>query len=708
MQIIAAKRTKTIAIIGNPNVGKSSIFNKLTGLNQKIGNYPGVTVDKSTGTVTRGTTSYELIDLPGTYSLYPNSEDEIVAYRVLTGLDAAKPDFVLVILDACNLERSLLLGTQVMDLGIPMAFLVNMKDLAIENGIHIKVVELYKSLGVPLILTDGRDNKGEGIDAIRDLIFQEKFEIAPPFINIHEYMPSAMINSVREKFGFRTEYEAFQRMVFSAYGDNSNHENKSWLREIAVEYGFQTHHQQLKETTARYALINQVLRRGVIKEGLVENKFTRRLDRVLLHPIWGYMFFLVVMLLIFQAIFAWASVPMDMIDFLFATMGAWVYGTFPAGVLTDLLAEGIIPGVGGVVIFVPQIALLFGFLAFLEDTGYLSRVVFLMDRFMRPLGLHGKSVVPLISGLACAIPGVMAARTIRNSKERLITILVTPWMSCSARLPVYIILIGLTVPDDFFFGINLQAIALLGMYLLGALATASGAFALRFILNTKEKSFLLTDLPIYRLPRWKAVALTMYSKAKIFILEAGKVILAISIVLWVLASYGPSAQMDVLEEQMELEMAAAEEHQQTDIEERFASQKLEASYIGMLGRAIEPAIRPLGYDWKIGIALITSFAAREVFVGTIATIYSIGGDVDNELTIREKLASEVNPDTGEIVFNKATGFSLMVFYAFAMQCMSTLAVVYRETKSWKWPIIQTIAMTIVAYLAALFTYQIFS
>ncbi|WP_158860223.1 ferrous iron transport protein B [Lunatibacter salilacus] len=706
MEIISAKRTKSIALIGNPNVGKSSIFNKLTGLNQKIGNYPGVTVDKSSGVIKKGSAVYELVDLPGTYSLYPNSEDEIIAYRVLTGLDTPKPDFVLVILDACNLERSLLLGTQVMDLGIPMAFLVNMKDLAEENGIHIKVVEFYKALGVPLILTDGR--KSEGIEAIRELIFQEKFEIAKPFIAVSDYMPEPMITAIRGKYGFETDYEAFQRMVFSTYNDPSNKGDKAWLLELAKESGFDTQRQQLKETNGRYAKINQLLQKGLKKDKPLDNKLTRRLDKILLHPVLGYTLFFAVMLLIFQAIFAWASVPMDLIDVLFAGMGSWVYETFPSGVLTDLLAEGIIPGIGGVVIFIPQIALLFGFLAFLEDTGYLSRVVFLMDRLMRPFGLHGKSVVPLISGLACAIPGVMAARTIRNSKERLITILVTPWMSCSARLPVYIILIGLTVPDELYFGINLQAIALLSMYLLGTIATLMGALLLRFILKTKEKSFLLTDLPIYRLPRWKAVALTMYSKSKIFVLEAGKVILAISIVLWVLASYGPSNRMDALEEQMELEMAAAPEYQQTEIEERYASQKLENSYIGILGKAIEPAIRPLGYDWKIGIALITSFAAREVFVGTIATIYSIGGDVENELTIREKLDQEVDPETGEKVFNQATGFSLMVFYAFAMQCMSTLAVVYRETKTWKWPIIQTVAMTVIAYLAAFFTYQIFS
>lgn len=706
MEIIASKRTKSIAIIGNPNVGKSSIFNQLTGLNQKIGNYPGVTVDKSTGTIRRGSDSYELIDLPGTYSLYPNSEDEIIAYRVLTGTNAPKPDFVLVILDACNLERSLLLGTQIMDLGIPMAFLVNMKDLAEENGIHIKVVEFYKTLGVPLILTDGR--KSEGLEAIRDLIFQEKFEVAKPFIDVREFMPDAMIGTIRERHGYQTDFEAFQRMVFSTYDDSSKKGDDVWLRQLANAHGFQTQSQQLKETTARYHQIGQLLKRGLKNDKPLENKLTKTLDRILLHPILGYVLFLGVMLLMFQAIFAWASIPMDLIDVFFAGIGSWVYETFPPGVLTDLLAEGIIPGIGGVVIFIPQIALLFGFLAFLEDTGYLSRVVFLMDRLMRPFGLHGKSVVPLISGLACAIPGIMAARTIRNAKERLITILVTPWMSCSARLPVYIILIGLTVPDDLYLGINLQAIALLTMYLLGTIATLLGALALRFVLKTEEKSFLLTDLPIYRFPRWKALVLTMYSKSKIFVLEAGKVILAISIVLWVLASYGPSARMDALEEQKELEMADATENQLTEIEERYASQKLESSYIGILGKSIEPAILPLGYDWKIGIALITSFAAREVFVGTIATIYSIGGDVENELTIQEKLSQEVNPETGEKVFNQATGFSLMVFYAFAMQCMSTLAVVYRETKSWKWPIIQTVAMTVIAYLAALFTYQIFS
>jgi len=697
---------KTIAIIGNPNVGKSSIFNQLTGLNQKIGNYPGVTVDKTVGFVRLGEKSFDLIDLPGTYSLYPKSEDEVIAHRVLNGIGEEKPDFALVILDACNLERSLLLGTQVMDLGIPLAFVVNMKDLAIKKGIEIKAFELYKSLGVPLVLTDARNN--EGIDAIRQLMADEKFESPKPLLDSNAYADAALIEEVMGRFGFKNPYQAFQLLVFGEFDKAISQRDKQWLEEKSASYGFDRKKQQLKETEARYVKIAGILKSAVVRKKVESRNITISLDNIFLHPVFGFVIFLAIMLLIFQAIFAWASIPMDWIDVGFAGLSGWIYDNFPAGVLTDLLAEGIVPGIGGVVIFIPQIAMLFGFLAILEGTGYLSRVVFLMDRLMRPFGLHGKSVVPLISGMACAIPGIMAARNISNAKERLITILVTPWMSCSARLPVYIILIGLTVPDTLWMGVGLQAIGLLIMYLLGVLFTLLGALVLKFILKTKEKSYLMTELPIYRLPRWKTVLLTMFSKSKIFVFEAGKIILSISIVLWVLASYGPTGRMDAIENEKIALLENTPEEEWPIIEESYASKKLEASFIGIMGKAIEPAIRPLGYDWKIGIALLTSFAAREVFVGTIATIYSIGGDVENELTIREKLEKEVHPDTGEKVFDKATGFSLMVFYAFAMQCMSTLAVVYRETKSWKWPVLQTVVMTGVAYLAAFITYRIFS
>jgi ferrous iron transport protein B len=706
METALATQTKTIAIIGNPNVGKSSIFNQLTGLHQKIGNYPGVTVDKTVGFLRLGEKSFDLIDLPGTYSLYPKSEDEVVAHRVLNGLGKEKPDYALVILDACNLERSLLLGTQVMDLGIPMAFVVNMKDLAIKKSINIKTFELYKSLGVPLVLTDARNN--EGMEAIRQLMSEEKFESPKQLLDSADFSNPELLGEVMKRFGFKNPYKAFQLLVFGGFDKNLPTADKEWLKEKSSLYGFDSKKQQVRETEARYVKIAEILKKSVSRDKVKSRNTTISLDNVFLNPVFGFIIFLVIMLLIFQAIFAWASFPMDLIDVGFAGLSGWIYENLPSGVLTDLLAEGIVPGIGGVVIFIPQIAMLFGFLAILEDTGYLSRVVFLMDRLMRPFGLHGKSVVPLISGMACAIPGIMAARNISNSKERLITILVTPWMSCSARLPVYIILIGLTVPDTLWMGVSLQAVGLLAMYLLGVLFTLLGALVLKFILKTNEKSYLMTELPIYRLPRWKTVLLTMFNKSKIFVLEAGKVILSISIVLWVLASYGPSGRMQALEEEKTEILENTPEEDWSMVEESYASKKLEASFIGIMGKAIEPAIRPLGYDWKIGIALLTSFAAREVFVGTIATIYSIGGDVENELTIREKLEKEVHSDTGEKVFDKATGFSLMVFYAFAMQCMSTLAVVYRETKSWKWPILQTVVMTAVAYLAAFITYQIFS
>ncbi|MEX2514328.1 MAG: ferrous iron transport protein B [Cyclobacteriaceae bacterium] len=707
MEIARKKATKTIAIIGNPNVGKSSIFNHLTGLHQKISNYPGVTVDKMVGHIHEGERQYELIDLPGTYSLFPRSEDEIIAHRVLNGPESEKPDFVLVILDACNLERSLLLGTQVMDLGIPMAFVVNMNDLAAKKGIEIKSFELYKSLGVPIILTDARNN--EGMEAIRDLMVNENFQAPKPFRDFSNFSHKKLLDKVVDHFQLENHYQAFQLLIFGILDDFYSKEQREWLQVKSREYGFDSFSQQLDETEQRYLQIQEVLDKSVSKSQSGNKKTKHILDGFLLHPVLGYLIFGGIMLLVFQAIFAWSEYPMNLIDEGISFLAAWIYQTLPSGVLTDLLAEGIIPGIGGVVIFIPQIAILFGFLAFLEDTGYFSRVVFLMDRVMRPFGLHGKSVVPLISGMACAIPGIMAARNISNSKERLITILVTPWMSCSARLPVYIILIGLTVPSESYFLFNLQAMALLFMYLLGTVFTLLGAWVLKQILKTKEQSFLMTDLPIYRMPRLKTVLLTMFNKSKIFVLEAGKVILSISIVLWVLASYGPSGKMEALEQEKIEQMEEATQYGGTqEIEELFASKKLEASYIGILGKSIEPAIRPLGYDWKIGIALLTSFAAREVFVATIATIYSIGGDLENELTIREKLEMQTHSDTGEKVFNRATGFSLMVFYAFAMQCMSTLAVVYRETKSWKWPILQTIGMTIVAYLGALLTYQIFS
>lgn len=698
--------TPRIAIIGNPNVGKSTIFNQLTGLNQKIGNYPGVTVDKKVGIMNYKGNAYQIIDLPGTYSLYPNSEDEIIANRVLSQTSLAeKPEFVLMVIDSSQLSRGLFLATQLIDLGLSLAIILNMADLATKRNIAIKTFEIFKALGVPILSTDARGEKG--LDQIKDLIDTRNFSKKGSFLAIDEVVPTSLLDEVKSKFDLPNQYQAYQMLRFGRVDKVIAPVDREWVKTKLESLNFDLEAAQLEETKIRYRKITRIVEAAVVKEA-PNRKLKSGLDGIFLHPVFGYVIFAAILLIIFQAIFAWATVPMDLIDGFFAEFSGRVSDLLPAGPISSLISEGIIPGIGGVVIFIPQIAMLFGFLAILEDTGYMSRVVFLMDRWMRPYGLHGKSVVPLISGVACAIPGVMAARNIGNWKEKIITIMVTPLMSCSARLPVYVILIGLVVPDKNIGFINLQALTLLGLYFLGIIGVLGTAFLLKNILKTTEKSFLMVELPSYRAPRWWDVVITMYNKSKTFVLEAGKVILAISVILWVLASYGPPSRMDEIrtrgEEKFE---SATNPEQEEQILAETSSLLLENSFIGIMGRGIEPVIRPLGYDWKIGIALIASFAAREVFVSTIATIYSIGGDPDNELTIRQKLNQQVRP-TGDKVYNTATAFSLMVFYAFAMQCMSTVAVVYRETKSWKWPLIQTAYMTGLAYLSAFFVYQILS
>ncbi|WP_026954256.1 ferrous iron transport protein B [Algoriphagus vanfongensis] len=697
-----------IAIIGNPNVGKSTIFNQLTGLSQKIGNYPGVTVDKKTGVMHHQGSTYEIIDLPGTYSLYPNSEDEIIAHRVLNQLtEQERPDFVLMILDSMQVSRGLFLATQLIDLGLNLALVLNMADMAEKQQLEIKGFELYKALGVPILHTDARGAKG--IEQIRDLIHQKNFSKPTEFLPVGEYIDAQSLTDVKEKFEIQSDYQAYQILRFGPKDKGISIEKREWLQQKTAQLGLNLDAAQLEETKLRYEKINSIVDQALVKKEIKERK-SSAIDKLILHPVLGYALFGIILLVIFQAIFAWASVPMDLIDGFFGDLSGWVSSSLPEGPLASLIADGIIPGIGGVVIFIPQIAMLFGFLAILEDTGYMSRVVFLMDRWMRPFGLHGKSIVPLVSGVACAIPGVMAARNIGNWKEKIITIMVTPLMSCSARLPVYIILIGLVIPDETVLGfVNMQALALLALYLLGVVGVLITAFGMKYILKTEEKSFLMVELPSYRTPRWKDVVITMYNKSKTFVMEAGKVILAISVILWVLGSYGPPSKMEEIRVTAEQRLSTAtSEEEIATIETETSSLLLENSFIGIMGRAIEPAIRPLGYDWKIGIALITSFAAREVFVSTIATIYSIGGDLEDDSTIREKMNAQINANTGTKTFDLPTSLSLMVFYAFAMQCMSTLAVVYRETKGWKWPLIQTVYMTVLAYVSALITYQIFS
>ena len=699
--------TFSVALVGNPNVGKTTIFNRLTGLRQKVGNYPGVTVDKRRGAMQAGHNNVTIIDLPGTYSIYPNTEDEIIVHRVLNGLDEEnQPDFVLAIVDMSSMERGLFLVSQVMDLGLPMAIVLNMEDTAANQGIVIKTHQLYKALGVPIIQSNARSDKS--LKSIEELITNKSFAKPQPFLNPEDLLPDSLANTVNKEFNLANAYQAFQLIRFHESEVLLKKYQKDFIREKIAEANFDLKEAQVRETKLRYKAIQDILKQCTEYKDIKTKKLTQQLDKIFLHKVGGYVVFLGVLLLIFQAIFAWSTIPMDLIDGFFASFSGWVYETMPAGVLTDLIAEGIIPGIGGVLIFIPQIALLFGFLAILEDSGYMSRVVFLMDRLMRPFGLNGKSMVPLISSVACAIPGIMAARNIGNWKDRITTIMVAPLMSCSARLPVYVILIALAVPDENVGPFNLQAIALLGMYLLGIVAVLLVSIVFKLILKSKEKSFLMLEMPLYRLPKAKDVAITMFTKSRTFVLAAGKIILAISVVLWVLASYGPSSRMEAAIASIEVPEANADQEVIDDYNSQISSVELENSYIGIAGKFIEPVIRPLGYDWKIGIALITSFAAREVFVSTIATLYSVGADVEDELTIREKMDQEVNPQTGEKVYNIATSFSLIVFYAFAMQCMSTLAVVYRETNGWKWPIIQTAYMTAMAYVSAWAVYQLLS
>ncbi len=697
-----------IAFIGNPNVGKTTIFNQITGLRQKVGNYPGVTVDKKIGYFQSAEMSapVTIIDLPGTYSLYPRSEDELIVHRVLNGLGTeGKPDAVIAVVDMTNLERGLFLVTQIMDLGLPVALVLNMKDVAENKGISVNSFKLYKSLGIPVIQTNAREKKG--LDAIYQTLRENTFKKASFLPSDLQLIPDELALKIQERFGLDNAYQSYQLLRFADHDSILNQEDKAYLRDLVAASDYDLLNAQREESDLRYKQINQILDESIERSKVSSKNVTARLDKVFLHPVLGYIIFVGTLLLIFQAIFAWAEWPMNLIDGLFAVLSDGVRNLLPAGALTDLLADGIIPGIGGVAIFVPQIALLFGFLAILEDSGYMARVVFLTDRIMRPFGLNGKSIVPLMSGMACAIPAIMAARNIGNFKDRLITILVTPLMSCSARLPVYVILVGLVVPEGTFGPFNYQGLALMGMYFLGTFAALISAWVMKLIIKAQNKGFLVIELPIYRWPGVQDVLYTMYSKSKTFVFETGKIIISISIILWVLASYGPVEKMQMAENSVEPPAVVTEESQ-SEYQNEIASAKLQASYAGHLGRLLEPVITPLGYDWKIGIALITSFAAREVFVATISTLYSIGEDTEETLTIMEKLEKQTDPNTGLKVFRPAVGLSLLMFYAFAMQCVSTMAVVKRETKTWKWAFIQFVYMTALAYISAYIVYNLFS
>jgi ferrous iron transport protein B len=704
------KRQK-VALIGNPNAGKSSLFNYLTGLNQKIGNFPGVTVEKRSGLSNLKGVSTEIIDLPGIYSIYPRSLDErIVSEIILDHKSLDCPDKIVVIADATNLKRNLLLLTQIIDLGLPTILALNMMDLAAKAGISYDFIALSKKLGIPVVPINARN--GVGLEELKKVIVQHATPSAKTIFKIWDEAKAA-VKELRDQLHVANDYEAYQFLEQPQTLNFLTKDQQQAVQEVRTKHQFFPGKFQGAETIQRYTFIQDLLNEVTLKTAdLAWKNKSHALDRILTHKVWGYVLFFSVLFLIFQSIFAWANVPMDFIDGLFAALSHELHDIMPEGPLSNLLTEGIIPGIGGIMIFIPQIAILFAFIAILEETGYMARVVFLMDKIMRKFGLNGKSVVPLISGVACAIPAIMATRTIDNWKERTITIFVTPLMSCSARLPVFTILIALIVPDQRVIGFfNLQGLVLMGLYLLGFVAAIGSAWIMKLLIKVKERSYLIMEMPTYRWPKWSNVGLTIVEKTKAFVLEAGKVILAISIILWVLASYGPGnaiekARENVLEQSQNLRLT------EQALEARIASYKLEHSYAGIIGKKIEPVIKPLGYDWKIGIALITSFAAREVFVGTMATIYSIGRVDDSEeagqTTIKNRMRAEINPETGGPRFTPAVGFSLLVFYTFAMQCMSTIAIVYRETNGWKWPLIQLVYMTALAYVSALIVFQVFS
>ena len=700
--------TLKIALVGNPNTGKSTLFNLLTGLNQRIGNFPGITVDKKTGYCRLAADKEaEIIDLPGTYSLYPKSKDESIVFQVLADpKNPSHPDIVVVVLDATNLRRNLLLYSQVADLGIPTVIALNMTDMATKEGIKIDVDQLSLRLGVQIVPISARSNIGLS-ELKQAIVNTTPIATQQAGADMTMLAPEA-IAEVKALVNTENDYLALQFLHQHEYLD-AHTENYDLFEKIEKDHQFESSKLQAAETIARYKHLSTILSGVVEDTGTVRKfKMSDKIDAVLTNRFWGFFIFLFILFFVFNAIFSWAAYPMELIEESFAWLTNYGHEHLPDGILTNLLLDGVVAGLGGVVIFIPQIAILFAFISILEDTGYMARVTFMMDKIMRKFGLSGKSVVPMIGSLACAVPSIMSARNIESWKDRIITIMVAPLVSCSARLPVYTLLISLIIPDNKVLGfISMQALALMGMYVISIAAAVLVAFVMNFLIKAKEKSYFIMELPVYRMPRWTNVGFTMYEKSKTFVFEAGKVIIAISIVLWVLATYGPSDRFERIEKkyaQIELQKDSV---QISTIERDKSAEKLENSYAGILGHTIEPVIRPLGFDWKIGISLITSFAAREAFVGTMATIYSVDGADDNgEVKIRDKMRDAKDADTGLPIFTFATGFSLMLFYAFAMQCMSTVAVVYRETKSWKWPVIQLVYMTVLAYIASLIAYQL--
>lgn len=692
-----------IALIGNPNVGKTSVFNALTGLNQHVGNYPGVTVERKSGTVhLTHETKASIVDLPGVYSINPNSKDEEIALNAI--FDAQNkdfPDVVVLVAEVENLKRNLLLFSQVKNLGFPVILALNMADQMDKKGITVDVPALETALQTKIVLLSARKN--QGIDALKQAILNFNQPKNTSYFDL-KTVNETYFSSIENTFPNKNLYKIWLTLtgVYAFETINSADLKTNNLELSAAEIK----KLQQRETIKRYQFINDILKQTYTINTSKATDLRMRFDRILTHKFWGYLIFFVVLLLIYGSIFELAAYPMDFVDGFFADLSTWASATFPEGKLTDLVANGLIPGLGGVLMFVPQIAILFFLISILEETGYMSRVVFLMDRIMKPFGLSGKSVVPLVSGTACAIPAIMSARTIENPKERLITMLVTPFTTCSARIPVYIIIISLIVPKTYLLGfIPLQAFVMTMMYVLGFLMALFAGWVLSKIIKTQRKSFFVIEMPTYKLPILKNVLLNMYDKVISYIVGAGKIILALSIILWFLGSHGPTETFGNAT-QIVTGKHINDNLSDEELQSEISGYQLEHSYIGIIGKSIEPVFKPLGYDWKISIAVLTSFAAREVFVGNLATLYNLGDNAaDDEAKIINRMANEKYPN-GTPVYTLATGVSLLLFYAFAMQCLSTVAITKKETNSWKWTFIQMAFMTTVAYFAALIAYQL--
>ncbi|AZA91624.1 Ferrous iron transport protein B [Chryseobacterium nakagawai] len=673
-----ANKKKQILLVGNPNVGKSTVFNALCNKKQKTGNYAGVTVASHSGNYTHKNEDVEVIDLPGSYSVYPSSEDEAIFSKYLRD-EQKNYAGVVYILEALSLKRGLLLFQQIQDLGIPMILIVNQIDQAERRGITIDIQKFSEALGIKIIQTNAKEQIG--IDEVRDAVYNNEFVKTEKTSFEIPGEHRDFIQKLASHKGFDNEYKAWMSLSLGA--DLGKIESVKDQINDSDTKSLVPKRLQVQETVRRYQNVDKILENVISKRPQFKELLTEKLDKVLVHKFWGYVVFMLILLVIFQSVFFLAEYPMNWIEEFFSWLSAFTGEHLPEGPINSLISNGIVPGIGGIVVFAPQIGILLYFLYLLEDSGYMARVVFLMDRLLRPFGLNGKSIVPLVSGTACAIPAVISTRNIENVKERLLTILVTPFMTCSARLPVYSIIIGLIISEGSFLGIKYKALVLMGMYLLGFLVALFSAAILKRFIKDKGKTYLVMDLPAYKKPLFGYDLKMVLGKVWDFITGAGKIIFIVSIIIWVLSYFGPKQQPN--------EMVASNVH-------------LDHSYLAKMGKSIEPVIAPLGYDWKMGVGILTSFVAREVFVGTMSTLYSLEDDAP-EVKVIDKMRRDVKPN-GEKVFSFATGISVLLFYAFAMQCVSTLAVVYRETKSWKWTGFQVAMMTGLAYFVSLIVYQI--